>query len=101
MDAATAEISHLSVARLCVEIDLLKRLPPRIWLDYESLEGIWQDIIYEKFPLYCKHCKRLGHDMSYRKIAHPDLAKKPTLNEKNGPKPPQYVKKNEFPTPKL
>lgn len=82
LDASTAHLSCPSEAWLCVEIDMLKRLPQHIWLDCESVEGFWQDIIYEKLPAYCKHCKRLCHDISAYKFAHRDLTKKPLLKEK-------------------
>src|SRR3954468_18855113 len=50
LDAPTAEITRPNLARLCVEIDLLKSLPPRVWIDCDSMEGFWQEIIYEKLP---------------------------------------------------
>lgn len=51
LDAATGNLSRPNVARLCVEVYLLKRLPHRIWLDCESIEGFWQDVLYEKLPI--------------------------------------------------
>lgn len=50
LDAATADLSRPSVARLCEEVDLLKRLPQKVCLDCESMDGFWQDVIYEKLP---------------------------------------------------
>lgn len=38
-DAATAKMTRPNVARLCVEVDLLKRLPNRIRLDCETIDG--------------------------------------------------------------
>src|SRR4051812_26103252 len=61
-DNATSEVSRPSVVRICAEIDLLSELPARVWVDCEDYGGFWQDVVYEKLPLYCNHCKRLGHD---------------------------------------
>lgn len=47
LDVAIADLFRPSVARICVEIDVLKRLPVRIWLDCESIDGFWQDGIFE------------------------------------------------------
>src|SRR5436190_17626985 len=74
LDAATADLSRPNVARVCVEIDLLKKLTHRVRLDCEDAEGFWQDVIYEKLPSYCKNCKHLGHDSSICLLAHPELA---------------------------
>lgn len=79
----------------------MKRLPHRIWLDCESVDGFWQEIIYEKLLSYCKHCKKLGHDISACKIAHPYLIKKPPVKEKYAPKAAtQYVKKTSSHVPR-
>src|SRR4051812_13507762 len=75
LDSATADLSRPSVARICVEIDLLKKLPTTVRLDCEAPEGFWQEVIYEKLPSYCKTCKRFGHDSNACMIAHPELAK--------------------------
>lgn len=81
-DSSTAELTHPSVAQFCVEVDLLKRLPQRIWLECgENFPSFWQDVIYEKVPSYYKHCRRIVHDVSSCKMAHPDLAKKSLQGE--------------------
>src|SRR3954470_17173316 len=94
LDAATADLSRPNVARVCVEIDLLKKLTHRVRLDCEDAEGFWQDVIYEKLPSYCKHCKHLGHDSSICLLAHPELAKIPSMKDPIQPKNPQYQKRN-------
>lgn len=69
-----ADLSRPSVAHICVEIDLLKKLPHRLWLECgDSIPWFWQDIIYEKLPHYCRHCRRLGHDVTICKQANPPL----------------------------
>lgn len=61
----------------------------------------WQDVFYEKLLQYCKHCNRLGHDMSACKLAHPELSKKPPMKESFVPKAPQYVKKTTTQAPNV
>lgn len=68
------ELSRPSSAKICIQIDLLKKLPNRIWLECgETISDRWQSIEYDRLPKYCKHCKRLGHDFQLCKIAHPPL----------------------------
>lgn len=60
VDAATQNLSRPSVARIFVEVDLLKDLPNRLWIGQEE-SGFWQLVIYENFPLYCLDCSRIGY----------------------------------------
>lgn len=60
MDAATTDITRPSVARVCVEMDLLKKFPHKIWIGSGS-NGYWQCVTYEKFPKYCSKCYSQGH----------------------------------------
>src|SRR4051812_28818095 len=55
----------------------MKRPPPRLGLDCEAVGGFWQEVTYEKIPKYCKHCRRMGHDIDACMFAHPELAKNP------------------------
>lgn len=48
-------------ARVCVENDLLKPRPNRIWLGMGA-GGKWRKIIYERVPKFCSHCMLRGHD---------------------------------------
>lgn len=83
LDAPTADLSRPSVARVCIEVDLLKKLSRRIWLKSgDSIPGFWQDIIYEKIPDYCKHYRRLSHEIMNCKHANPQLAKAPLKKTK-------------------
>lgn len=78
LDASMVDLSHTSVARLCVKVDLLKKLPRRIWLECRDvIPAYWQDVMYERLSSYCKHCRRLGHELNACKFAHLDLAKAP------------------------
>ncbi|KAI5677247.1 hypothetical protein M9H77_08197 [Catharanthus roseus] len=57
IDEPAANLSRPSVARICVEMDLLKELPSRIWIGIGDL------------PPYCSYCKKIGHDASeYQKL---------------------------------
>ncbi|OIT35226.1 hypothetical protein A4A49_28326 [Nicotiana attenuata] len=64
-DLATYSKSRGNVAKVKVEIDLLKPRLDQIWLGYKRLDGTddgkWLDIEYEKVPSYCVYCKMQGH----------------------------------------
>ncbi|KAF8390845.1 hypothetical protein HHK36_023144 [Tetracentron sinense] len=62
LDGATQSFSRPSVARACIEVDLLKQNPERFWLGIGD-QGRWQAIEYEKTFLFCKNCKKLGHGL--------------------------------------
>lgn len=58
---ATTNMTRPSVARVCVELDLLTPFPQRIWIGIGSNRGFWQNVLYEDLPSYCSHYLRLGH----------------------------------------
>lgn len=92
-DLATADIKRPSLAKICIEVDLLKTLPTRVWLESgDAIPGFWQDVEYDKIPKYCRHCKRVGHDVKECKFANPHLLKtsKPQPQQKK-----QYMYKKE------
>ncbi|XP_077218478.1 uncharacterized protein LOC143852771 [Tasmannia lanceolata] len=60
IDRPTRILSRTNVARVCVEVDLLKELPHRIWIGV-GRRGFWQYIHYEKLPSYCLNCHQRGH----------------------------------------
>ncbi|XP_071924734.1 uncharacterized protein [Coffea arabica] len=59
--SATASSTRPSVARACVEVDLLKPVCSRVWVAVEGEGGFWQEIVIEHLPSYCSSCWRLGH----------------------------------------
>nr|XP_027099133.1 uncharacterized protein LOC113718424 [Coffea arabica] len=61
LDAATTTSTRPSVAKACVEIDLLKTLCSRVWVAVEGEGGFWQKVVMEDVPKYCLNCWRLGH----------------------------------------
>ncbi|XP_068635663.1 uncharacterized protein [Aristolochia californica] len=60
MDAPTRNLSRTNVARVCVEIELLKEHPRQVWVGVGE-GGFWQDICYERLPSYCTDCREQGH----------------------------------------
>ena len=64
VDSATASLLRPSVARNCVEVDLLRPLPKQVWIGLEgSPDGFWQCIIPEGLPKYCSKCWHVGHSI--------------------------------------
>ncbi|KAK6144899.1 hypothetical protein DH2020_021719 [Rehmannia glutinosa] len=50
------------MARVCVELDLLKEKVEEIILEFDDTSHA-QKIIYERIPDYCTHCKHIGHSI--------------------------------------
>lgn len=50
IDTATHTLSLPSVARVCVELNLLRHLPNCIWIGHGD-SGIWQAVTYDNLPL--------------------------------------------------
>ncbi|KAK6125699.1 hypothetical protein DH2020_040565 [Rehmannia glutinosa] len=62
VDSLTATRSRLSMARVCVELDLLKEKVEEIILEFDDTSHA-QKIIYERIPDYCTHCEHIGHSI--------------------------------------
>ncbi|KAK6158941.1 hypothetical protein DH2020_006255 [Rehmannia glutinosa] len=62
VDSLTASRSRLSMARVCIELDLLKERTEEILLEFDETSQV-QKIIYERVPDYCTHCKHIGHSI--------------------------------------
>uniref|UniRef100_M1DQL1 LINE-type retrotransposon LIb DNA, complete sequence, Insertion at the S11 site n=1 Tax=Solanum tuberosum TaxID=4113 RepID=M1DQL1_SOLTU len=64
-DQATFSKSRGNVAKIKVEIDLLRPKQEEIWLGYKrpdgSEDGEWLKIEYEDAPSYCAYCRLQGH----------------------------------------
>lgn len=73
MDVATLAASRPSVARVCIEIDLLKPRPLRSWIGNGNHQGLCQNLILENLPKFCSHCFRQGHEEGGCHILNPDL----------------------------
>lgn len=72
-DVATAEWRRPSIARIQVEIDLLKVNPTKLWIGMEGFEGFWQKVEYENMPSYCTHCWHVGRSEQLCHVHHPEL----------------------------
>lgn len=71
VDAATQNLSRPSGARICVEVDLLKNLPNRLWIG-QGDSVFWQPVVYENLPSYCPDCSRVGHPSGECLISSPN-----------------------------
>lgn len=58
--AVTQTISCPSVARICLEADLIKDLPKHLWIR-QGDSGFWQSVSYENLLPYCEDCTRVDH----------------------------------------
>lgn len=61
MDEQTKNVSRTSMARVCVEVDLVKDNAKRIWIGVGKEEGFLQEVYYESLPAYCTNCSQQGH----------------------------------------
>ncbi|CAI9112842.1 OLC1v1013336C1 [Oldenlandia corymbosa var. corymbosa] len=60
VDALTLNLTRPSVARFCVEVDLLKELPKSIRIGKKG-KKFEQFYTYEYVPAYCQSCCKIGH----------------------------------------
>ncbi|XP_020682361.1 uncharacterized protein LOC110099517 [Dendrobium catenatum] len=61
LDGNTFRWSKREFARVCVKIDLEKKLPNGIWV--EGIAGrFFQRVEYEKVDLFCYQCGKVGHE---------------------------------------
>lgn len=72
MDSLIAGFYVQALFRVCVDLDLSKDHPFRVWLGCGG-RGFWQPIDYENIPSYCSHCLRLGHTANDCKVLPPNL----------------------------
>ncbi|KAG5594364.1 hypothetical protein H5410_035596 [Solanum commersonii] len=72
IDLATKGRTRLSMAKVRVEIDLLKPQHESVYvvlIHENSLQtGFMQKLEYEGIPKYYKHCKKLGHTTNCRRV---------------------------------
>lgn len=60
MDSSTASKIRPSVARFCVEIDVSRELPHKIWI-LNGTTGFFQPVTYENLPNFCRICHTTAH----------------------------------------
>ncbi|KAG8381199.1 hypothetical protein BUALT_Bualt06G0097400 [Buddleja alternifolia] len=63
LDEATTEIDNPVVARICVEINVLERLPSDIPIQIDGKTKFFK-VQYEGIPEYCKICRHRGHSIA-------------------------------------
>ncbi|KAL0368124.1 UNVERIFIED_CONTAM: hypothetical protein Scaly_1031300 [Sesamum calycinum] len=61
LDESTLFQSRLTAVRVCVEVDLAKKLIEEIVIGIGN-EEVVQKVIFENLPKYCLLCKHAGHD---------------------------------------
>lgn len=59
-DDRTLALTHPMYARICVEVDVSKELPSRIWLGSSKDEWYWKNLEYEGNIEYCATCGLIG-----------------------------------------
>ncbi|KAL0331740.1 UNVERIFIED_CONTAM: hypothetical protein Sangu_1719500 [Sesamum angustifolium] len=85
-DVSTATLVCPSVARVCIEINLLESLQTEIGLGFAT-EVFIQQVIYERLSKYCGTCKHLGHteDECYEKLKSRGPARPVERDDKRAP----------------
>ncbi|XP_071909708.1 uncharacterized protein [Coffea arabica] len=73
VDAATAQGTRPTAARVCVEVDLLRELPTRVWIAFGDRIGFWQSLVAEHLLRYCGHCFHQGHGEAECRVKNPGL----------------------------
>lgn len=71
IDEPNVNLSRPSVARICVEVDLLKDLPTKILIGTGCNKRLWQNIMYEDLLSYCTNHRKIGHGSIHCKEAYP------------------------------
>ncbi|KAH0765283.1 hypothetical protein KY285_001154 [Solanum tuberosum] len=87
MDKATQSKTRPTMAKLKVEIDLLKPLVHEVAVVIKNpkgeIEKFDQKIEYETIPAFCAHCKIQGHTALKCRILHPELGFDNTNEKEN------------------
>lgn len=57
----------LTVACICVEMNVQEKMPKKFWIDPPKRKGYFQPLKYSYFA-FCSHCAHIGHSLeNYRK----------------------------------
>lgn len=73
IDGATATLKRPSLAKVQVEVDLLKEIPEKIWIGTGQSGGFWQKLEVDYLPPYCVHCWHVGHSEEQCIVKFPEL----------------------------
>lgn len=60
VDEHTLDRSRAKFARVCVDLDLAQPLQQGTWLKYGDF-SVFVLVLYEKLPVFCFRCGRVGH----------------------------------------
>lgn len=55
---------------MLVDMDLSKRIFDEVLVEWESY-AFNVEVVYERMPMFCTHCRIIGHNVSYCKWLHP------------------------------
>lgn len=97
LDRKAPRLSRPSVARVCVEVDLLKKNPNRVWLGMGQYEGRWYKIVYEKDLRYCTSCSKQGHAKSNCKLRSKNSSATDAANKEKSNQQPSAPNSNACP----
>lgn len=62
-DARTQACTIMKYARVCVEVDVTRKMPDKVRIALPNNKSFWQQIVLEGNWSYCSHCKMHGHDL--------------------------------------
>lgn len=62
VDHSTLNLSQTTAARVCIELDISKPRPTRVWIGL-PIGRAWQDVLYPDLPTYCSSCSCIGHNV--------------------------------------
>jgi len=84
LDNATSNIIFGHYARILVEIDCSKNFFHEIIVELEEF-SFTVEVVYERLPNFCSHCRTLGHDVTNYRWLYPrkeDMSKEKVAKEK-------------------
>ncbi|XP_028549385.1 uncharacterized protein LOC114579331 [Dendrobium catenatum] len=91
MDELTNLWNRCAFARICVRLDLSKKLPKGVWA-HELGGSFCQPIEYEGIPLICLNCGKVGHKAEVCKESRNMVNVHPPPPTTMGPAPPMHRK---------
>ncbi|KAF6158869.1 hypothetical protein GIB67_012512, partial [Kingdonia uniflora] len=71
IDTTTLSLSRHSMARVCVEVNLMKELPTKVGLAFNKSFIMEQIVLYERHPRFCTHYVLQGNNKASCTKLHP------------------------------
>lgn len=84
-------MTDTSEALVCVEMDLSAKSRERIWIDLDGT-GFWQKVNYNRVPLLCSYCHKLGHSVDACKRKQGRMARSAAAQDSTVPFPKQVFR---------